>query len=330
LKDKELSNMAMDIYINQDIPTELLPEGGCTLEAFKDLNLPAGKDTNFYYKALLQEKEAGCPNSQALKDLMNQSQEGDGQGAGSDGDGEGQPGGKMVMGDDGKPLHNPNHQWDEIEGMSNTMKEILDRGFAHSIDQAVKEVTKARGTLPFDVKHILDKIVDITPPKFNWRGFVRNFVGTSVKCHFVTTKRKKSNRFSDMPGLKRKDFSHILVAIDTSASVSNDELTEFMHEIHHIYRTGHDVTVVLCDTRINNVIRYNPRANIKINGRGGTEFQPVIDMYRKNLSKYSCLIYFTDGECSAPENARGNILWVLSSVSGMNDDLPGKCIKLEM
>lgn len=59
-----------------------------------------------------------------------------------------------------------------------------------------------------------------------------------------------------------------------------------------------------------------------------TDFQPVIDYYNERHIKYSCLMYLTDGECTAPENARGNILWVLSSVSTMNNALPGSVIQL--
>jgi hypothetical protein len=39
-------------------------------------------------------------------------------------------------------------------------------------------------------------------------------------------------------------------------------------------------------------------------------------------------MYLTDGEAPAPDNAKGNILWVLSSQSRMNDNLPGAVIKL--
>jgi predicted metal-dependent peptidase len=59
-----------------------------------------------------------------------------------------------------------------------------------------------------------------------------------------------------------------------------------------------------------------------------TDFQPVIDYYNENQNKYSCLIYLTDGEASSPENARGSILWVHSSISQINQDLPGFKIQL--
>jgi predicted metal-dependent peptidase len=48
------------------------------------------------------------------------------------------------------------------------------------------------------------------------------------------------------------------------------------------------------------------------------------------MNKISCLIYFTDGEAPAPVDARGNILWVVSSKSKMNESLPGFQIKLDL
>ena len=75
--------------------------------------------------------------------------------------------------------------------------------------------------------------------------------------------------------------------------------------------------------------KFNRHADFNVYGRGGTEFQPICDYYAENIKRYACLIYFTDGCCTAPKNVRGNILWVLSSSSKINNDLPGKVIKIE-
>lgn len=61
-----------------------------------------------------------------------------------------------------------------------------------------------------------------------------------------------------------------------------------------------------------------------------TEFDPVLEYFNENLGKYTSLVYFTDGECNANVKPRGNVLWVLSERSSMNDSLPGKIIKLEL
>jgi predicted metal-dependent peptidase len=94
-----------------------------------------------------------------------------------------------------------------------------------------------------------------------------------------------------------------------------------------MHKTGHQITVAQCDTRLNSVEAFNPKKNWEIKGRGGTSFQPVIDHYNEN-GRYTALVYLTDGEAYAPENCPKNTLWVMSSVSNVNDELPGKVIKL--
>jgi predicted metal-dependent peptidase len=123
----------------------------------------------------------------------------------------------------------------------------------------------------------------------------------------------------------------MLLAIDTSGSVSDDEVKEFMNEIHHIYKTGVDVTVLQCDTSIKSIEPYKGKQDeFKINGRGGTEFDPVLEYYNANIRKYTSLVYFTDGECWTEVKPKAPVLWVLSEGSSMNNELPGKIIKLEI
>jgi len=139
-----------------------------------------------------------------------------------------------------------------------------------------------------------------------------------------------SDAEKDNPGLKIKMRQHMLLAIDTSGSVSNDELAEFMNEIHHIHKAGVDITIVQCDTSIRSIEPYKGKNDLKVHGRGGTEFDPVLDYYNANIGKYTSLVYFTDGECYTSVKPKNRVLWVLSERSHMNEDLPGQVIKLEL
>ena len=94
-----------------------------------------------------------------------------------------------------------------------------------------------------------------------------------------------------------------------------------------MHKTGHKITVAQCDTQINSVEDFNPKKDWNIKGRGGTDFQPVIN-YFNDYGRYTALIYLTDGECGAPENCPKNTLWVLSSRSHKTEHLPGKTIQL--
>lgn len=308
LSNKVVANIAMDLYINQTIPVDMLPEGGCTCEAF---NLPTGESTNWYYKELIKEQEKKKPKdclSNAMKACSgNESEFDDGK---------------------GNKLQVPNHEWEEIEEASDAIKKMLGKNTEQILNDIVKQLSNQPGTVPGDVVTLLEKLSVVEPPKFNWRAYMRTFTGTSTKTWVRKTRRKKSKRFKDAQGSREEYYSNILVAIDTSASVCDDDLIEFQGELKHMHRTGHDIQIVMCDTEINNQFTYNPRKPLEVKGRGGTDFQPVIDLFKKNLRKYSCLIYLTDGEASVPDDPKGQILWVHGTDHTVNDSLPGRCIKL--
>jgi predicted metal-dependent peptidase len=222
----------------------------------------------------------------------------------------------------------PNHDWEQMKQLDDTTQQLVDAQIGHLLNQVADQVEKSQGNVPGEIKDILDVFNTIEPPKFDWRGYIRRFAGKSVKTYTKKSRRQYNKRMPEFPGLKIKQQKHILVGIDTSGSVNNDELKEFYNEIWHMYKTGSEVTVVHCDTHIRKVEKFNPRNEVEVHGRGGTSFQPVINYFNENFHKFSCLMYLTDGEASAPEDARGNILWVLSSVSKMNEDLPGSVIQL--
>jgi predicted metal-dependent peptidase len=175
---------------------------------------------------------------------------------------------------------------------------------------------------------IIKRISIIEEPKFNWRGYLRRFVGGSTKTFTKMSRSKPNFRFQENPGLKHKTRRKILVAIDTSGSVSTNELIEFMGEINHIARTGTEIIIAQCDAAIKKIGKYNPKEDYEIHGRGGTSFTPVTDYYDENFRKYNCLIFLTDGEAPAPDKCRGPVLWVMSSQSQINEDLQGLVIKL--
>jgi predicted metal-dependent peptidase len=105
---------------------------------------------------------------------------------------------------------------------------------------------------------------------------------------------------------------------------------EFFNEIYHIYKSGTDVTVVECDTQIQRVYQYKGKLeDLSVQGRGGTDFEPVFEYLLKNKNKYNNLIYLTDGECTSPQTKiLKPVLWVHSSKSKINNDLPGSKIKI--
>ena len=294
----KLFNIAADIEINQYIDSDYLPEGGLTLETFADLKLPTRAGTKVYYDLLDEACKGG--NCEALNNVLQQ----------MDGD---------------SPYDHKT--WKEFDDLSEADKKLVEKQIEHQIKQTAEQTEKRRGTIPGELADLIHRLTHIEPPSFDWKGYLKRFIGNSSISYTKKLRRKYNKRYAANPGIKIKFKNHILVGVDTSGSVSNDELKEFMNELCHMHKTGHMITVAQCDTEINSVEKFNPRKDWEVKGRGGTSFQPVIDHYNE-VGKYTALIYLTDGECYPPEDCPKNALWVHSTRCQINEDLPGQRIQL--
>jgi predicted metal-dependent peptidase len=345
--DKRLANVAMDMEINQYIDGEYFPGGdlskeefdeikeaikleiaaarerdapveeitaianklpsrGIMIEDYEDLNLDIKAGCRYYYDKLRQlkdqkEKNGTCGN-ESMDKLLDDIENGD---------------------IDEHPT------WGEFEDLTEAEEKLLDKQIQRVLKEAKVQTEKKRGRIPGEIESVI-KVDEITVSKFDWRNYLRRFSGTSTKVYTKKIRRKENSKFPDNPGLKIKMKQHMLLAIDTSGSVSDSELQEFMNEMHHIYKCGVDITIVQCDTQMYPPEKYTGKFEMNVKGRGGTEFDPVLEYFNDNLKKYTSLVYFTDGECNTSVKPKGKILWILSEQSSMNNDLPGKVIKLEL
>ena len=296
-RDKKLFNIAADLEINQYISASCLPDGGLVLSMFPELNLKERKGTKYYYDKLEQAQKDG--SSPSLDKLLGEM------------DGESQYCHKC---------------WDEFDELPDSEKKLIEKQIEHQIKEVAQQTERRRGNIPGELFELIQRLLHVPPPKFDWKGYLKRFVGRSSVVYTKKLRRKYNKRYSENPGLKIKTKNHVCVGVDTSSSVSTEELKEFMNEIHHMHKTGHKITIVQCDTQINSVEDYNPKKDWGIKGRGGTDFQPVVDHY--NQKHYTALIYLTDGEAGIPENCPKNTLWVHSSSCSINEELPGLKIQL--
>lgn len=300
--DKKLFNVAADICINFLIDPKYKPEWFLHHQSFGDIGLEQGQDTDYYYKKLYKEKEEN-PKGQLGQFLQDQ---------------EGQYSNSLA-----------NHElWKEFESLSDSEKKLVEKQIEYQLKNTAESI-KNRGTIPGEMKGLLDKILNPEAPKFNWKGYLRRFAGGSSKVFTKKIRRKTSKRYEDNPGLKIKQKKHILVFNDSSGSVSDKEYTEFINEIYHISKTGTEVTIADFDTQVQNVRKFDIKKDIKRSGYGGTAFEAPVSYYNQHKNKYCSCIIFTDGECSSPSiKPLGKILWAISSTGNDNIELPGLKIKL--
>ena len=318
--DKKIANIAMDMEINQYIDFSWLPKGGIDINDYANLNLDKKAGSRYYYDKLKQAEQdkkdngsSGDDNMDKLLDNIDQDQ------------------GKVIIEDTNggdKEIDLPDHKWEDFENMPEAEKKLIEKQVQRVMSEAKEQTLKKRGFVPGEISGLI-KLDEVIPPKFNWKAYIRRFTGISTKIFTRKVRRKENKRYSDNPGLKIKMRQNMLVGIDTSGSVCDDELKEFINEIHHLYKAGVDITIAQCDSSMQSVKKYDGKFELEVAGRGGTRFEPVLELFNEK-KEFTSLIYFTDGEAWTDVKPRKPVLWVLSERSSYNDELPGRQIRLEL
>lgn len=181
-----------------------------------------------------------------------------------------------------------------------------------AIREAYKESEKYPGNLAGDVKKLIEAYINKPLP---WNQILRRYLTDEVTSEKIVNYSRYDRRFDTIPGYKRKPTMELVVAFDTSGSVSDKDLAVFINEIHTIKRrTSAQMTLIQADHEIQHVEKYDGKINVNIHGRGGTSFIPVFDWIKKNKKRSLnlTLIYLTDGYGPAPADAPSFIktIWV--------------------
>ena len=273
--DQELHNVAADIEINQYIAEEYYPTSDILLPStFPTLNLPLKAGTKVYYGLLKQAKLSGA--SPALNALLNSDPS---------------SGGKH-----GSAANDLHPTWKEFDSLSEADAKLAKSQLEHQIKEILKNQSgdKGRGFIPSELESFIDDILAETEPSYDWRSYFRRFAGTSTRVYTKKTRRKLNKRFQENPALKIKTKKNILVGIDTSGSVSDEDLARFFAEIHHMHKTGVAITIAEGDAAIHNVWEYKGDMPESVRGRGGTDMNPFIYYFNEH-KEYNSLIILTDG-----------------------------------
>lgn len=215
--------------------------------------------------------------------------------------------------------------WKDFQRLPEANKQLIANNINSILKSTAEQVEKSHGTIPGEFTELIEKLRKKKPEVFNWKAYFRRMLGSIYDVNIRSTRRKESKRFAGSAGIQHKKKVSILVAVDTSASVSSKELQDFFSEIEYIYKAGARVTLIQCDTKINAVDEYDGMNIPAIKGRGGTSFDPPVDYYKKHRKDYATLIYFTDGEAPLPKEKPSGMVWVITS-SGYHQDYPGKAI----
>jgi predicted metal-dependent peptidase len=186
----------------------------------------------------------------------------------------------------------------------------------HIATSQAAQAAKTMGSMPGAWESLINEILDA---KVDWRDVLRDFITSTGRNDYswrVPNRRHIGNDLI-LPSLYSEEIGHIVVATDTSGSVSNEEIQQFFSEITSIVEDclPEKVTVIQCDTRIVDVTEYTvedmPIEDPTAKGRGGTDFRPPFKHVDKEELNPVCFVYLSDMECSSyPDTPDYPVLWI--------------------
>lgn len=226
---------------------------------------------------------------------------------------------KMVNNQDSDNETMDNHDWE-----TNLTEEEIKEELKDILKRAVEYTKGINREVPTEAHAALEKLSN---SKVSWKKLLQNFVQNSSDTVKEDTRKRRNRRYGLVhPGSKNAEVLHLGIAVDTSASVSDEELNEFFTEISKIHSLGIDITVIECDEVIRKVSKFDPKKNTTFSGRGGTAYQPALDKAKE--LKVDALLVLGDGDCADELTKPGYpVLWCLVR-NGTNPSSFGKTIHL--
>jgi predicted metal-dependent peptidase len=317
-KDFKIYGIASDLVVNQYISRNQLDKEAITPDLFPDFKFLYNQTVDYYYNILTEtHKKISNPSEKLSENELNGSHLNLI---------------KILNASENKAL-NQHKNWIEFNNLKSSELAYIDNYLNNIIENSYQR-ERARegfGRLPIGIQIQINNILDIMKPSINWKRVLRLFTSSSAKTRVKNTIKKTSKRYGTSPGIKIKNHHKLLVALDTSGSIDDDDLRSFFGELYHIRKQGSEIFIVECDASIHNKYYYSGKMPEVISGRGGTRFDEPIQ-YANEVFIPDALVYFTDGCASKPVvECRVPILWMITR-NGINseswDFLPGRKVKM--
>jgi predicted metal-dependent peptidase len=144
-------------------------------------------------------------------------------------------------------------------------------------------------------------------PSLPWRALLARFFAVNQRDDYSWRRPSRREGAAILPRLSSEGLE-VIAAIDTSGSISDEELREFVSELDALKgQVRAKVTLLACDNRIADAAPWEYEAwdamqlPNDIEGGGGTDFRPVFDWVETENRSPNLLVYFTDAEGDFPK-----------------------------
>lgn len=199
--------------------------------------------------------------------------------------------------------------------LSHQEKENLTVQWQQRLAGAAQQAMQA-GKLDGEMARMVDFLLQ---PQLPWRNIVSRYLNAIARDDYSYT--RPSTRRGDpaiYPSLRSAQLD-IAIAIDTSGSISQTEINEFISEIDALKaQMRARVTLIACDSELAEGCPwvFEPWEEFSlpksIKGGGGTRFTPVFDWANQQDKMPDILVYFTDADGEFPKvEPYFDVLWLI-------------------
>ena len=190
------------------------------------------------------------------------------------------------------------------------------------IDRAIREGALLAGRLGIDLPRAIS---DLLNPVIDWKKELADFVTSSCKGKDEYTWRKFNRRVISndiyLPTVENETIGEVVVAIDTSGSIGQEQLNAFASELVSICEavSPDAVRVLWWDTKVHGEQLFTDNYDqigsmLKPLGGGGTRVSSVAEYINKKKINAECVLVFTDGylESDVVWNISAPTLWMVT------------------
>ncbi|NOY66198.1 MAG: hypothetical protein GXP13_02160 [Gammaproteobacteria bacterium] len=166
--------------------------------------------------------------------------------------------------------------------------------------QQAMQAGKMSGAMARLVDHLLQ-------PQLPWRMMLARYMTAVARDDYNYSRPSRREGSAILPSMRSSQVN-VVIAIDTSGSISSAEVEEFMAEVDAIKgQVRARITLLACDQALDKEGPWEyetwdsfemPK---KFSGGGGTDFNPVFDWIDREQHQSDLIVYFTDAEGIFPQ-----------------------------
>ena len=172
------------------------------------------------------------------------------------------------------------------------------------------------GKLSGQLSRMLDEMLQ---PQLPWRMLLARYLSQTARDDYSYSRPSSRRGHPAVFPSLRSQHLNIVVAIDVSGSVRDEEISQFVAEVNALKSALRArITLLLCDSALvgdsphifESWQEFNFKA--KFPGGGGTDFRPVFEYAQMMDTQPDALLYFTDGRGQTPKLAPTfPVIWLL-------------------